>query len=353
MDVEKINVVDLPPAAACIAVAAAVAVATTIATILGATTSTTARAAAAEASAASAALPVVAARGGATASPTSTTAATATAVAHTEGSFMCDRLKPRWDFLVSFAEKLKQITDDVLVAAVEECGGYADVTSTASTTNTVDVVVDVRRKIVVDDVSHIGDVEATSSDCSSHQNGSTSRAESLQCRLTLALRPIAVNRRGGNVVGVEEVRKHIRHALRLNEHERQASLALRRKDVQEDRTLVVVLDVFDLLGDVLRSGTNTADRKEDIVLHEVASKNLDIAGEGGTEHESLAVAHARHVFALHDATNLRLETHVEHAISLIQYKVANVREADTTALDKVNKTSRSGTEHVTATLDLT
>lgn len=48
---------------------------------------------------------------------------------------------------------------------------------------------------------------------------------------------------------------------------------------------------------------------------------LDLFGEGGGEHEGLALAGGGHVVLLHDATDLRLETHVQHPVSLIQHQV--------------------------------
>ena len=60
----------------------------------------------------------------------------------------------------------------------------------------------------------------------------------------------------------------------------------------------------------------------------------------------------RHVFALYNPANLRLETHVKHAISLIENKVADVGEADASTLNEVDETSRSSAQEVASTLDL-
>jgi hypothetical protein len=47
---------------------------------------------------------------------------------------------------------------------------------------------------------------------------------------------------------------------------------------------------------------------------------------------------------LDDPLDLRFETHIKHTISLVQYQVTDIREAYTTALDKVNETAGGGTE---------
>ena len=45
---------------------------------------------------------------------------------------------------------------------------------------------------------------------------------------------------------------------------------------------------------------------------------LDLFGEGGAEHHGLSDAFRRHGVLLHDASDLGLETHVQHTISLVQ-----------------------------------
>lgn len=76
--------------------------------------------------------------------------------------------------------------------------------------------------------------------------------------------------------------------------------------------------------------------------------HLDVAGEGGTEHERLALRDTGHVLALDDAADLRLESHVEHAVSLVEDEVADVGERDAAAFDEVDETSGSGREEVAA-----
>jgi hypothetical protein len=66
----------------------------------------------------------------------------------------------------------------------------------------------------------------------------------------------------------------------------------------------------------------------------------------------LAILSARHIFALHNTTNLGFETHVQHAVSLVEDEVTDVGKTDATALDKIDKSARSSTEEITSTLDL-
>lgn len=90
-----------------------------------------------------------------------TTATRATATATTESrSLASDGLEEAWNFLVGLLEKVDQVADDTTVAAVEEGSRDTRVTSTSSTTDTVDVVVDVGWQVVVDDMLNVGNIKA-------------------------------------------------------------------------------------------------------------------------------------------------------------------------------------------------
>lgn len=123
------------------------------------------------------------------------------------------------------------------------------------------------------------------------------------------------------------------------------------EDVEQDGTLVIVLDILNLLSNVLGRRTNTADRQEDVVLQEITCQHLNITWECGREHEGLAAFDIWHVFALNDTTDLRFETHVEHAIGLVENQILDVGQGDATSLYEIDKTTRSRNEQITASLD--
>lgn len=299
---------------------------------------------------ASATLPVVTA-GVASSSASSATTTTSTTSA-AESALVSNALQPLRNLLVGLPEELEQVSHDVFVATVEERCGSTGVSGTTGTTDTMNVVVDVGGQIVVHDVGDVGNIETTGSNGGRNKDGGTAGPESLQRHLTLALGAVTVDGGGGKILGHEEVAKHVGHALGLDEDEGETTGGLGDEDVEQDRALVAVLDVLDLLGDVLRRGADTADGQEDVVLQEVLGEDLDVPGEGGTEHERLALASSWHVLALHDSPDLRLETHVKHTISLVEDKVLDVGETDATTLDEIDHTSGGGAEQVTPTLHL-
>lgn len=217
----------------------------------------------------------------------------------------------------------------------------------------MDVIVDVSWQVVVDDVSDVGDIETTGSDSSGDQEGAAAAAEELEGTLTLALGTVTVNGGGREVLSDEEVTESIGHTLSLDEDQGQTGGTVCVEDIKENGSLVNVLDILDLLSNVLRGGTDTTDRQEDVVLQEVAGENLDVTGESGREHEGLAVVDLGHILTLDDTTDLRLETHVQHAVSLIKNQVLDVSKRDTATLDDVDETTGGSDEKIAAALDLT
>ncbi|KAI6767232.1 hypothetical protein HG531_011592 [Fusarium graminearum] len=153
----------------------------------------------------------------------------------------------------------------------------------------MDVVVDIGREIVVDDVSDVRDIQTSSGNSSSNQDGASTVTEELESTLTLTLSTVTVN--GGS-----------REVLVDEEGE---TVGVGVENVQKDGSLVNILDVLNLLSNVLRGGTDTTDGKEDI-----------------------------------------------HAIGLIEHEVLDVLEGDATSLYEVHQSTGSSDKQITATLDL-
>lgn len=253
--------------------------------------------------------------------------------------------------MVGLLEEVDQVSHDAPIAAVEEGSRDTRVTSTAGTTDTVHIVVDVGGQVIVHNVRDVGNIETTGSDSSCNKNGATAVTEHVERALTLTLGAVAVDRRGWEALVDEEVGQRIRHALGLDEDQSQAG-TVGVEDIKQDGALVDILNVLNLLSDVLRGGTDTTNGEEDVVFEEVAGKHLNIAGEGGGEHESLAALHTGHVLTLHNSSNLRLETHVKHAVSLVKNEVLDVLQGDATTLYEVDQTSGSSHQEIASTLDL-
>lgn len=285
---------------------------------------------------------------GTTTATAATTATTATIAAALTGN----TLQESGNLLVSLLQEVEQVTDNTTVATVEESSGDTSVTGTTGTTDTVDIVINVSGQIVVDNVSDVGDIQTTGSNGGSDQDWAAAVTEQLQSTLTLTLGAVTVNGGGREALVDEEVGQRVGHALGLDEDQGETAGSVGVEDIQQDGALVHVLDVLDLLSNVLRGRTDTANRQENVILQEVTGQHLDITRESGREHECLALVNGRHVLTLDNAANLGLETHVQHAISLIENEVLDVLERDTATLNQVDETTGGSNEQIAATLDL-
>lgn len=266
---------------------------------------------------------------------------------------MSDRLQPTRDFLVSLPKQLNEISDDVLIATVEERSADTSVTRAAGTSNAMDVVVNVAGQIIVDDMGDVGNVKSTGSNGRSYHDGSPASSKSLESHLSFALGTITVDGGSREVVAHQEVAQHVRHPLCFDEHksEPEVLLGLRSENVKQDAPLIEILNILDLLSDVFGCASNSSNAQEDIILQKVLGKHLNVSGECSTEHEGLTVRSAGHILSLNNTPDLGLETHVKHAIGLVKDEILDVGEADAATFDQVNKTARCGAKEVTTTFD--
>jgi hypothetical protein len=264
---------DLPPSIVSATVSATTATAATTTTVLGTTITTTTATTAATPSSTS----VTTATGGSvipagitpTASASTASATTEASSTVAERALMRNGLKPSRCFLVCLAEELDKVTNDVLVATIEEGSGNTSVTGATSTTDTVNVIINVRWEVKVDNVGNVGDIKTTSSHGGGNHDRSMALTECLEGHLTLPLGSVTVDGCGRVVVGDEVVGKYVSHPLSLDEDKSQATPRLHGKDVQEDGAFVKVLDVLDFLGDIFGGGANPADGEEDVLFEEI------------------------------------------------------------------------------------
>jgi hypothetical protein len=90
------------------------------------------------------------------------TASATTATAATEArALTSDALEESGNFLVGLLEQVEEIPNDTTVATVEESSCDTSVPGTTSTTDTMDIVVNVSRQIVVDDVGDVRNIQST------------------------------------------------------------------------------------------------------------------------------------------------------------------------------------------------
>ena len=206
-------------------------------------------------------------------------------------------------------------------------------------------------KIVKDDVSDIGNIETSSRDGGSNENGGSTGFECVESSFTFALGTVTVDRGGIVSTRTEEVTESVGHALRLDKDKYQTARLFGKEQVEKQRALVLVIDILNTLGNVFGSRTDSTDSQEDVLLEERSSKVLDLSREGGGEHERLTLKDAGHVFLINDSSNLRLETHVEHSVGFVKNEVLDVSKTDLASLNQVDKTTRGSGKKVTSSVE--
>mmetsp|Transcript_13693 Transcript_13693/g.38880 ORF Transcript_13693/g.38880 Transcript_13693/m.38880 type:complete len:253 (+) Transcript_13693:743-1501(+) len=156
---------------------------------------------------------------------------------------------------------------------------------------------------------------------------------------------------GGRRVALktERVLQLVGRTLRLDEDENEARLD-GVEEADEEGGLIAPVHELDGLLDVLGSRADTANGEENVVVKKIRSEALDLLGEGRAKHKGLAVA--GQVLLLDNATNLRLETHVQHAVSLVKDEKLDTREANPAALHEVKKAAGSSHQQVAAALEV-
>lgn len=261
--------------------------------------------------------------------------------------------EPVGDLLVGILKESDEGVGHGAVLVVEEGRGTTNVSSATGTTDAMNVVVNVGGKVVVDNVHDVGDVEATGGDGGGDEDGANTGTEGLEGLFTLGLGAVTVDAGAHEAGVVEEIVEELGVALGLHKYQSQGlgitgGLA---KDIDEGATLLVLFDEKDLLDNVLTGGTNTAHSQEDIVTEEVRGEFLDLTGEGGGEHEGLALT--GQVETLDDLADLGLKAHVEHTIGLIENEPATGLETDLATTHHVQETAGSGDEDITSFTELT
>lgn len=142
----------------------------------------------------------------------------------------------------------------------------------------------------------------------------------------------------------------VRRTLRRDEDEHLGVLGADLLEVLDK--LIALLEVADDVDDLLDvvvggefHGTNVALNH---VLQEVRGKALNLLRPRCTEHERLTVR----TNLADDLADLRLETHVEHAVGLVENEVSDAAEVRLLRLEHVDETAGRGDDDLHAALEV-
>jgi hypothetical protein len=168
------------------------------------------------------------------------------------------------------------------------------------------------------------DVEPSSRDVGRDEHRRRAVLEPGQRALARRLGEVAVHRLGLDALRSEPLHQPVDAPLGSNEHERQPLLLAGGKQVDERVDLVRLLDGDEAVIDLLDRLAVARDLVPGRVVGIGGRETAGGAVERGREEHRLALARE----AAHDAVDLRLEPHVEHAVRLVEHQDADRVELD-------------------------
>lgn len=209
--------------------------------------------------------------------------------------------------------------------------GITLLAGTACTTDAVNVILGIRREIVVDDPHALLDIQATCSDIGGDHDGAPTRLEVGQDHVTLTL--VLVPMDGSSAIPAHVALQLVAHSLSGAEDDDARALAMLLQDGLDVTVLLVhAIDHVHVLRDVL-VGLQLVRADVDLhrVLHEVGSQLPHFLGPSGSEEHGLPLRRDM----LQDFANLGFEPHVQHPVGLVHHQILHLPQADGTHFEEI------------------
>lgn len=240
--------------------------------------------------------------------------------------------------LAGFVHDGQQFTRLAPVVGREECVSGAGLFAATSTANAMNVVLGGVWVVEVDDALDIFNVETASGNVGGDQNGGAAVAEAFEYVVALTLALVAVNRVGMVALTLN----HFENVFNLLFcfHEDNTFVGCVRRDglqqVKQFAFLLVLLAHLDVLRNVV-VGRQVERSNVDlnVVVQEVFGEDLHLLGPGSGPHQHLAVW----ADLLDDLTDLRLESHVQHSVGLVEHQVGYATQVCDSTLHEIDETT--------------
>ena len=225
----------------------------------------------------------------------------------------------------------------------DETDGVAHGVRAAGASDAVDIVLHMQRKIIVHHVRDAVHVNAAGGDIRRHQHAHRAGFEIFQRAQTLALRTVRVQRGGADAFLLQlagEAVGGMFHA-RKNEHHVHAGFV---QEMHEQGGLEMFRHFIHELSDSLGGIGAAADLDELGVVLEFVGKPLDLSRERGGEQEGLPFRRQ----LPHDLPDGGEETHVKHAVRLVEHEKLEAGKICATAAHEVEQTAGAGDDELCA-----
>ena len=245
------------------------------------------------------------------------------------------------------ADELLDLLERLHGLARDEGDGEALLAGTARAADAVHVVLGHVGQVEVDDVVHLGHVDAACQHVGGHQDVGLAAAEVLQGATAAALGLVGVDGLGVETGGLKRFGALLGAVLGAGEHD-DALVALVVEHRFQKLLLLAVGDGHDVLGHGGSGLAVAGDLDDGRVLQQVAQVLLDGAVDGRGKQQRLAFGRR----VLHDLGDVGQEAHVKHAVGLVEHEHLGLGQVDHAAVHQVVQAAGSGDEHVGAAAQL-
>lgn len=245
------------------------------------------------------------------------------------------------------AVELLNLTHHAHIVGGNEVDGDTLAPETATTTNTMDVVLAVGGKVVVDDQRNLLDIDATGQKVGGDEDTGGSRTELLHDDITGALVHVAMHGGDGEVAGGELVGEPVDLSARVAEDDGLGDGDGLVEIGQGVELPVLFLDSNVELLDTFERKLIFLDQDTDWVAHELGSDLKDVLRHGGGQKDDLGALWEE----LEDVVDLLGETTRQHLVSLVEDEHLHAVGLEYAALDHVLDTAGRADHHLRAVLE--
>ena len=244
------------------------------------------------------------------------------------------------NLLYLLAQEVLDGLETVDVGIADEGDGFAVTVGTGGTTNAVYIVLAVAGDIVVDDKADIVDVDTAGNDVGSYKHIGLTCLEAVHGFIALGLREVRVHLVAVDVHGLE-LAGYLFDALLLAREDDDTLQVSTLEYVLDDlQFLRLVANVGHLVNFLSRAGYGYLYIYR--IVQQLDGQFANLLRHGGREHDALAVL-GQLLDYLHDVVD---ETHVEHAVGLVEHKEAAAREVEVAHLEVAEQSAWRGNQHI-------
>jgi hypothetical protein len=185
----------------------------------------------------------------------------------------------------------------------------------------------------------------TGSHVGGNHDGALALSELVENPVSLLLLLVTVNGESRPAVLSQELGNVVSDTLGAGENQTLGLLVLHDGLEVLDKSVSLLVLGADLhnLGDVVRGRQLQRTNVDlNLVLEVVVGQSLDLLGPGSRPHEGLSVGSN----LVDNLSNLRLETHIEHSVGLIENQVGHSSKVSLSGLEHIEKSAGSGNDNL-------